>query len=211
MVFFLIMFFLSRVSFLSFSDGCHKMRLFLCKWVTHLQAEVSAFSKLLRTICSRRFCAGYLDIHLFWDEFLVLLKGVAKFLSDFTGEEPGLYLQFSRSLLSIGLWQRHFESKFRSAEVTWPSHRKTGATLGSTGRRTSGTAWPLAGHCSSSQGEVLRCVTACVCQPKLRNSTPPSCHLSIHFTEIIQVGKSTWLFNILFISADDQTLVCFLL
>lgn len=118
----------------------------------------------------------------FGSEFLVLLKGVAEFLNDFTGEEPGFHLQFFRSFLSVGLWQRRFESKSRSAEVTGPPHRKTGAAQRSSVRRTSETARPRAEHCSSSQGEILRCGTACICNvavaqaEKLKSSQLPPEH-----------------------------------
>lgn len=65
--------------------------LFLCKRATHLQTEVSGISKLLRTTVSKIMC-GILRHRSFRGEFLALLKGAAKFLSDFTGEEPVFYL-----------------------------------------------------------------------------------------------------------------------
>lgn len=66
MLLFLILFFLCRVSFLSFSAGCNKMWFFLCKWVTHLQAEASAFSKLLHTTAPTDFVQG-IWISIFWE------------------------------------------------------------------------------------------------------------------------------------------------
>lgn len=97
MLTFLIAFFLSRVSSLSCSADCHKIGFFSCvsglptcrqKWVLF---QNSCIQQLPQILC------GLLGYWSFGGDFLVLLKGVAKFLHDVTGEETVSYSQFSRT------------------------------------------------------------------------------------------------------------------
>lgn len=115
MLIFLILFFLSRVSFLSFSAGCHKMWGFFnvsglppCrqKWVLFQSCCIQQLPQIL---------CGIFGYRSFWGEFLVLLKGVAKFLNDFTGEEPRFYLQFFRPSLRWFMAEAFWEQ----IQVSW--------------------------------------------------------------------------------------------
>jgi len=66
--------------------------------LTHRQkVKTATYQQLAHILCE---IFGY---QFFKGESLVLLKGVAKFLNDLTGEEAGFSHQFSRSFLSVVL------------------------------------------------------------------------------------------------------------
>lgn len=76
---------------------------------------VSAFTKLLHSTAPMDFVRDIWML-IFLCEFLVLLKGIAKFIKDFTGEEPPFYFWFSRLFLFCWFVARAF---WEQIQVRW--------------------------------------------------------------------------------------------